>query len=260
MAELPQAVASASPRTEWRRGTAWLKHGWNEFRRDQALWLTLALLYSVTSGLLGAVLGVMGLLVVILFTPMLLAGLMLSMANGELRAGINIKQNISIATDALTRALRSETYIYLIILLGIVTLGLVLVVQIIQSVLKIGSLSNLFSSSIGAAVSPWWRWTGSLILLLLNVWLMMGLFYSVHRTALARRDAMQSVHESFVGVWRHAVAHVPYLVCFAIFYVMVASAFSANALWGFAVWLVVGTALVPFFVIASYRSYCEVFS
>jgi hypothetical protein len=257
----PQSMeANATSRTEFERGLGWVRVGWHMFQQDSAFWLSVSLMYLTVVALLG-VLPFAGFLLAVMLTPMMLAGVLLGLQQGiDLAPGASaFHRYVAAPVRLLTRAFVNESHVYAIVLLGIVSLGLVMLVRIAEYLLGVGALGNLFSTSAGAAVSWPWRLIGGLLVLLLNVALFMALFYAVHRTVLGGRDVMQAIHESFGASRRYALSHLVYLLGFGTAYAAMGAAFSVSMALGYLVWFALGAMLVPVFLHASYRSYHESF-
>lgn len=255
--------AVTSARMELGRGFAWLGQAWTGLQQHARFWFCLAGIYLLIAAMLGRI-PFAGYLLVVMLSPMLLAGALLTLTDGAETAATasapsNYQRYLAGPLRSLTRALAQEKYVFSMVLLGIVTVGMVMLLRIAQYLLGVGALGNIFSSSAGAVVAGWWRWTGGLLVLMLNISLLMSLFYAVHRTVLAERDPMQAVHDSFTAVTRHATSHVVYLVAFALAYVLIGGAFSWSQLAGYLTLFAVGVPMVALYIHASYRSYRHLF-
>jgi hypothetical protein len=255
----PQSVDPiAGARAEWNRGRAWVQRGWAQYRRQPSFWAGAAFLYLFSIALIMRI-PFAGFLVSVMLSPIVLAGVLLSLQRGlEIPAQEDKQRWLVQPARLLTTAFRGESHVYAVVLLGIVTLGLMVLVKIGEYLIGVGSVATLIST--GATVSWWWLVPGGLLVLALNLALWMGLLYAPHRTMLAGSDPMQAVHESFVACRRHALAHAVYLVLLALPYLLVAWAFGVSAVLGYLLWFSMGMVVLPVFVLASYESYRDNYS
>jgi hypothetical protein len=243
----------AGARAEWNRGRAWVRRGWEQYRRHPSFWAGAAFLYLFSIALIVRI-PFAGFLIAVMLSPIVLAGVLLGLQRGLAIPAVEDKQRWLVQpARLLTTAFRGESHVYAVVLLGIVTLGVMVLVKIGEYLIGVGSVATLIST--GAAVPWWWLVPGALLVLALNVALWMGLFYAPHRTVLASSDPMQAVHESFVACRLHARAHAVYLLVLAVPYLLVAWAFGVSAVLGYLLWFSVGIVVLPVFVLASYESY-----
>lgn len=253
------AEAVSSPGTQFSTGLRWARGGWEEVRRNAPLWVGMSALYLVPAALLLR-LPFAGALLVVLLSPMLLAGALLTAEHRKHRTGGNaVEQWLKQPLENLTSALTNSAYVYPAVLMGIVTLGLVVVVFIVEHLVGLTSLSGLRTAATLGAVPAASILMGILVAGLLQVLLLMALFYAVHRTTFAGRDPLTALGESFRACWRHPWAITGLAGVYALPYLLIVGGFSLSALLGYVLLFTVGLVCLPAFVLASYASYRQVF-
>ena len=100
---------------------------------------------------------------------------------------------------------------------------------------------------------------GVLIAAVLQVLVSMALFYALHRVLFARRDPLTAMEDSFKACLHRVWAIAGLTAVYAVPYLLVAGAFGVSRPVGYVLLLSVGLVSLPAFVIATYRSYGEVF-
>lgn len=250
-------VSSAG--TQFSTGIRWARIGWEATRRDVPFWIGMSALYLIPAALLLR-LPFAGPLLVVLLSPMLLAGALLAAERHRHTAtGTPVDQWLKRPFEKLTAALTDPAHVYPAVLMGIVTLGLVVVVFIIEHLVGLTSLNSLRSAASLGAVPAASLLLGVLVAGLLQVLLLMALFYAVHRTTFAGRDPLTAMGESFHACWRHPWAITGLAGVYALPYLLIVAGFGISALLGYILLLTVGLACLPAFVLASYVSYRQIF-
>lgn len=256
----PSAGSAATVAAELRRGWGWGRSGWEQVRGNLPLWIGMSCLYLVPAALL-ARLPFAGPLLVLLLSPMLLAGVLLAAERGGVRPDKDTAYERWLARPrrALVAALVDEVHIYPAILLGIITLGLVVLLFIVEHLFGFGSFSGVFGPA--ARNAPWWAIALGLVgAVILHALLAMGLLYAVHRTVLAGRDPIAAVGDSLAACTRHPAAALALVALYAIPYLAIVLAFSLSALLGYLLLFTVGVFALPIFVAASLVSYRDLFA
>ena len=233
------------------------------FDRDRVLWLGMAALYLLLGVALRRIPFVGG-LVVVLVSPLLLAGAMLAARDLHAHAGRPARrwqQSLAQPLRALLQALADETVTYPALLACIVTLGLVLSAKAIEYLLTGGSLlSGLAAGQLVAAARPW-TLVAIVLLATLYVLLAMALYFLIPLTVLGGHAVFGALAASFRACARHATA----LGLFAIGFVVLALAISlvfelAGGTWlGHLLLFTAGLIALPLFVAGLYCSYRTVF-
>ncbi|MFL6624778.1 MAG: hypothetical protein ACJ8J7_12440 [Sulfurifustaceae bacterium] len=243
------------------RAVRWVRQGWNGARRDLPFWLGMAALYLAGAALL-ARLPFAGPLLVLMLSPMLLAGALLA-AEAETRAVSGpetaYQRWVHQPGAALFAALTDADRVYSTVLLGIIVLGLIVTTFIIEYLFGFGSLHTLFSRSLYRATSIWAILPGIAGAAILQILLAMALVYAVHRTVLAGRDPFAGIAESFTACARHPVALATFGVIFLVPYIAVMIAFRFSTALGYVLLLAIGSIALPVSVIATLASYREIF-
>ncbi len=253
----PAAAHASSSR--FATGIRWARDGWDELRRNPSLWIGMSGLYLVPASLLIR-LPFAGPLLVVLLTPMLLAGALLA-AERPKRAALPtpLDEWLKRPSEELTRALTDPAHVYPAVLMGIVTLGLVVVVFIVEHLVGIGSWGSLRSAATFGAAPAVSLLLGMLVAGLLQVLLLMALLYAVHRAMFGGRDPLTALGESFNACVRHGWAVTVLIGAYALPYIVIAAGFSVSAILGYLLLYTVGLVFLPAFVLASYGSYRQIF-
>jgi hypothetical protein len=244
------------------RGFRWSRCGLAELRRDAPLWIGMAILYLLPAVVLARV-PFAGPLLVLLLSPILLAGALLSADNAKFTAPsageTAVHRWITRPGRALVSAIVDEKRVYPSVLLGIVTLGLVVLMFIVEHLFGLGSLRILLTASARHAAPLWSIALGLIGAAILHVLLLMGLLYAVHRTMLGGRDPMTGIGDSFAACARQPFAFLALAGPFALLYVLIVAAFGFSGILGYLLLFSVGLIALPAFVAATVCSYREVF-
>lgn len=245
----------------------WIACGRHMLLQQPSLWYGMAAVYIVL-GFLLTLIPFMGHLLLILITPMLLAGVVWGRAHPEpaetvaappaSSAQALFQTWIAQPAQELMRIFTQEDKIFAAVLLGIVTLGLVTLVKITGYLLVGGSmLSGLAASQMGMTQVT--ALLGMVLVAVLSVLLAMGLLYSVPLTVLGNRQPLDAISESFTTCRAHAKPLLALVAPFFLVYVVILTAF-ANSPWlGSLLTVSVGVLALPLFIAAVYCSYLTLF-
>lgn len=253
-----QAPATAAG-TQLLIGLGWARMGFEQVRREPTRWLPMSTWYLVPAVVLGQI-PFAGPLLVVLLSPLLWASALLALAEpSKADPGTPKERWMTQPLHELGRAFSDAAHVYPLVLLAIVTLGLLVTVFIVEHVFGIGSLSALRNASTVSVIPSISILAGLIVAGLLHVALFMALFYAVHRVLFAKRDPLNAMEDSFGACWRHGWAIAGLALAYLVPYVAVVTAFSLSRAFGYFLLLTIGLVALPAFVIASYRSYGEVF-
>lgn len=261
MAEIQNPDTPASARwLEAQRAWAWVLGAWEHARRDLPLWLGMSAIYLVAATLLSFI-PFAGFLLIVMLSPMILGSALLALHDGagEPESNEPVVHWLLRPGRQLLRIFAVEAHAFAIVLLGIVTLGLVVMLLIAEHFLHVGSFQSVVSVIVLRTIPPWWMFISLLIALVLNGALLMGMFYATHRTVLAGRDPMIAVHESFNACADHAAALASLAGIFLLVGLVIAVGFHLSMIAGYLLLFTLGLVALPMLVIASYHSYREIF-
>lgn len=209
----------------------------------------------------------MGDLLLILITPMLLAGVVWGRAQAH-HAGAprgdasRTPASIFMLFQAwvlqpaqeLVRIFTDTDKVFGAVLLGIVTLGLVMLVKITGYLLIGGSMvSGLTAGQLNAPQLS--ALAGMLVVAVLYMILTMALFYSVPLTIVAKREPLAAIAESFSTCRKHPAALLTLGLPFFIVYLILMAVFARYHWLGYLLVLSAGFVALPVFVASVYCSY-----
>ncbi len=266
-------------KTTINQAITWIASAWRLFRKQPVPWLGMTLIYVVVALLLKQI-PFMGDLVLILITPLMLAGALLTArsmerpaANGAIanetspspEADVGSNRRDALLAHALKpvrllfQAFTSQEKVLVVVVVCILTLGLAMVVKIVEYFLVGGFIvSGLTVTNLGTTPSVSVL-LGMLAVSVLYVLLVMGLFYIVHLTMLGNHDPMSAIADSFSACLRNAWPLAVFTTAFVIPYAVIESVFSALPWLGYALVLSFGLLIIPVFVIGTYYSYKDIF-
>lgn len=245
------------------RGGCWIHCGWQLLAGRPATWIGMSVLYLLAAVALKAI-PFVGHLVLVLLSPMWLAGALLAFKDAAPAPVLNPTGRgafdyLRLPLRQLLGAFTSESRVYAAVLTGIVFLGLVISVAICQYFIGAGSLSSGWSAARHGTAPPALLFVRLVAAGLLDIVLLMGLLYAVHRTVYARRDPLAAVADSFRACMRNPLALAVYAGAFALPYFVILGAFQMRSWLGYALLFTLGTVLLPLFVLTSYCSYRDIF-
>jgi hypothetical protein len=244
----------------------WIACGWRLLQEQQSLWYGMAALYMIL-GFLLTLIPFMGHLLLILVTPMLLAGVIWGRAHPEevepaaapsSPAQALFQTWVALPAQELMRIFAREDKIFAAVLLGIVTLGLVMAVKIVGYLFIGGSMI----SGLAAGQSAGTQLTtlaGMLLVAGLSVALGMALLYSVPLTVLGNRQPLDAIPESFSTCRANAKSLLALVAPFFLVYVAIMTAFANHPWLGTLLLISVGLLALPLFIAAVYCSYLALF-
>lgn len=245
----------------------WIACGRHMVQQQPSLWYGMAAVYIVL-GFLLTLIPFMGHLLLILITPMLLAGVIWGRAHPEqaeaaaappaTSAQALFQAWIAQPAQELMRIFAQTDKIFAAVLLGIVTLGLVMAVKIVGYLFIGGSMI----SGLAAGQSAGTQLTtllGMVLVAGLSVVLGMALLYSVPLTVLGNRQPLDAIPESFSACRANAKPLLALVAPFFLVYVVILVAF-ANSPWlGTLLLISIGLLALPLFIAAVYCSYLTLF-
>lgn len=257
--------ASESGHTSARPGhvqqaLSWIRGGWRLLQQDRPLWIGMAAIYLVLGALL-EIIPFAGHLLLVLLSPMLLAGALYALppAGTGSAPRASAVDHIRAPARQLLQAFASEARVYPAVLMGILVVGLVVLIAIAQYLIGAGS----FTAEVAAARHGVAQTAAAAARLLASGVmygvLIMALFYAVHRTVYGHREPMTAIAESFVATKQQAPALAIVALVFAVPYVAVAAAFQAAAWLGYVALFSVGLVALPVLVLASYCGYLDAY-
>lgn len=247
-----------------RQARDWIACGRQLVLQQQSLWYGMAAVYIVL-GFLLTLIPFMGHLLLILITPMLLAGVIwgrsqerpVAPAAGTPAQRI-LQEWVAQPAQELMCVFTQEGKMFAAVLLGIVTLGLVMVVKIIGYLLIGGSMIAGLAADLAGDTS-FLTLLGMVLVTFLSVLLGMGLLYSVPLTVLGNRQPLDAISESFTACRVHAKPLLALVAPFFLVYVVILAAF-ANSPWlGSLLTVSIGLLALPLFIAAVYCSYLALF-
>lgn len=246
------------------QGKNWIACGRRMVLRQKSLWYGMTAVYFIL-GFVLKLIPFMGDLLLILITPMLLAGVVWGRSHGQYTEPVALPRSASPAmmyfqtwiaqpAQELMRIFTQEDKMFGAVLLGIVTLGLAMLVKITGYLLVGGSmLSGLAASQMGTA--QFTTWLGMGLVAVLSLLLAMGLLFSVPLTVLGNKQPLAAISESFSVCREHAVALLALTVPFFLVYVVILLAYAKSHWLGYLLLLSAGFLALPVFVAAVYCSY-----
>lgn len=247
------------------RGMAWIAQGHQEVQKHKSLWFGMTAVYFIFGYLLKLI-PFMGDLLLILITPMLLAGVVWGRAqtnHADLSHDANhMPSSIPALLQAwviqpaqeLVRIFTQEDKVFGAVLLGIVTLGLVMLVKIAGYLFIGGSMVSGLTA--GQLNTPQMTTVlGMLVVAILYLILSMALFYSVPLTMLGNQDPLAAIAESFSTCRKNPAALLTLCTPFFIIYLILMAVFARYHWLGYLLVISVGFVALPVFVASAYRSY-----
>lgn len=248
------------------RAWGWIAGGQRLVSQDSSLWYGMAAVYFALAFLLKLIpLG--GTLLLILITPMLLAGVLWGQervrgaeprpAPSNTSAAALFQAWVARPAQELLRIFSHEEKVYPAVLLGMVTLGLAIFVLIPRDWFVGGSMVSGLAAS-GSGV-PYLMILKIAVVAALYVLLAMGLLFSVPLTVIGERLPLASIGESFAACRAHPTPLLGLVAPFFLVYFLILLAFARAAWLGYLLTFSVGLLTLPLFVAAVYCCYLELF-
>ena len=266
---LPASPPGQNTSDQIRLGLSWIAEGWQLVRNHQSIWLRMSAVY-LAFALLLKLIPFMGDLLLILITPVLLAGVIWGAAQGNYtpaelaptggRFLVPVLFQIFIAQPAqeLMRIFNEEEKVFGAVLLGIISLGLIMLVRITGYLLIGGSmLTGLLATQFG--VPQITTLVGMLVVILVYVALAMGLLFSVPLTVLGNRQPLAAISESFSTFRHNAVPLFTLSLPFVILYFVIWASFITHTSLGIVLVITAGLLALPLFVASVYCSFLSLF-
>lgn len=266
---LPANPPGPSLSDQIRLGLSWITEGWQLILYQKSIWIRMSAVYLVFA-LLMKLIPFMGDLLLILITPVLLAGVVWGVAQGNYsreeleptggRFLVPVLFQIFIAQPMweLMRIFKEEEKVFGAALLGIISLGLVMLIRIAGYLLIGGSmLTGLSATQFG--VPQITMLVGMLVVILVYMALAMGLFFSVPLTVLGNRQPLAAVSESFSTFRHNAIPLLTLSLPFVILYFIIWAVLSSHTWLGFVLVITAGLLALPLFVASVYRSFVALY-
>ena len=250
------------------RGMAWIAQGWHLVQEQPPLWFGMTAVY-LALGFTLKLIPFMGDLLLVLVTPMLLAGVVGGLAREKSAVHPNVNSEaFSISAllqiwlvqpaQELVSIFTREDKVFGAVQLGIVTLGLVMLVKITGYLLIGGSMvSGLTAGQLNASQIT--TVLGILVVAMLYLVLAMALLYSVPRAVLGNRLPFEAIAESFYACRHNAVPLLALAAPFFVVYLGVIAAFAKNHWLGYLLVFSAGIITLPIFVASVYSSYLALY-
>jgi len=246
-----------------RQGIDWIVLGARMVLDRKSLWFGMTAVYFVFAFLLKLI-PFMGDLLLILITPMLLAGVVRGRAQeshsgqtAEAGAAPTLFQAwVAGPVQELLSIFIQEDKVFGAMLLGIITLGLAMLVKITGYLLIGGSMVSGLAASQMSTPQPG-TLLGMLVVAVLYAILAMALIYSVPLTVLGNRQPLAAISESFSLCRKNAPALLTLTVPFFIVYLVILAAFAEHRGLGYLLVLSVGLVTLPLFIASAFSSYLK---
>ena len=248
-----------------KQGIDWIVLGMRTVLDRKPLWFGMTAVYLVL-GFLLKLIPFMGDLLLVLITPMLLAGVLWGRAQenpaGRVEeAGTSppsapglFQAWVTRPIQVLLRIFTQEDKVFGAGLLGIITLVLATLVKFTGDLLIGGSMiSGLAASQLSAPQTS--TILGMLVVAVLYVILAMALFFSVPLTVLGNRQPLTAISDSFSICRKNVVALLTLTAPFFVVYLVILVAFAEYHWVGYLLVFSVGFLALPLFVAAAFSSY-----
>jgi len=249
----------------FRQGVDWVVLGVRTVLDRKPLWFGMSAAYLVL-GFLLKLIPFMGDLLLILVTPMLLAGVVWGRAQenhpdqiepegaASVPATGLFQSWVSGPAQELARIFTQEDKMFSAVLLGIITLGLAMLANITGYLLVGGSIiSGLAASQLSAPQAG--TLVGMLVVAVLYVLLAMALYYSVPLTVLGNRQPLAAISDSFSLCRKNAPAVLTLTTPFFVIYLVILAAFAEYHWLGYLLVITVGFVTLPVFIASTLGSY-----
>ena len=205
-----------------RRGLSWIAGGWRLVRRDWVHWLGMSGIYMAIAIALQMV-PFIGVLILILVSPALLAGVLRGVRNLEDQARGVRGGSARGAGGHLHRAIRQlfsgfsrENDLLPVMVISTLTLSAAVVIEILAQLLKVGgpALPAMLAGSVGPAI--WLPALVSLVIVLvLQIALVMAIFYAVPLVLFRKDYPLAAIEKSFRACLHNALPLVVFGLPFA---------------------------------------------
>lgn len=252
-------LASGSTKSSYLQAVRWLRGGWALLQRSPSLWFGMSGIYLVLAVLLEGI-PFAGHLLLILLTPLLLAGALYALPDGGVSGNRSAADRyLRAPARQLLQAFAVESRVYPAVLMAIVTVGLVVLIAIGQYFIGAGSVSAEWAAARHGVTQTASIVVRLLVTTALFVVLFMALFYALPRTVYAHRDPLSAISDSFSACKRHALPLLWLALVFFAPYLAIAAAFRGSIWLGLLLLFTLGLVSLPLLVLAAYCSYRDAF-
>ena len=256
------------------RGWSWAIGGWRVVRQDIGLWAGMGLIFMSIAIVLKLI-PFIGLLLLVLLSPMLLAGAMQTASHidqgmrvmpaptdsGPQQLPQRMLAWLQRATGRLFSAFTDEDKALPLMVISTLTLGTVVIINILAVLLKIdgSAMGAMLAGSIGPRI-----WVpaliGWLLVLMLQLVLAMGALYAVPLILFRRELPLNAIAKSFSACKQNLVAVGVFGLPFLIISTLISALFFTLSFpRDYLAMLILGWLAVPFFATGLYRSYRDIF-
>jgi hypothetical protein len=259
-------------KADLQHGWSWTLDGLRTLKKDIGLWAGMGLIFMLIAIVLKLI-PFIGLLLLVLITPMLLAGALQTadaLTDGTLassparHSGLSpqgIMASLQRAAGRLFITFSDEERLLPLMVISTLTLGMVVAINILAVLLKIdgSALTAMAAGSVGPRV-----WVPALIgwflVRFLQLGLIMAVLYTVPLILFRREMPLVSIEKSFALCKQNFVAVCAFCLPFLLVYMLINVMFFALSfpLDDLAV-LLLGWMAVPIFATGLYRSYQDLF-
>lgn len=258
-------------KADLQHGWSWTLDGLGTLKKDIPLWVGMGLIFMLIAIVLKLI-PFIGLLLLVLISPMLLAGALQTadaLANGALASPAGhsvlspqgIMASLQRAAGRLFITFGDEEKLLPLMVISTLTLGMVVAINILAVLLKIdgSALTAMAAGSVGPRV-----WVPALIgwflVRFLQLGLIMTVLYTVPLILFRREMPLVSIEKSFSMCKQNFVAVCAFCLPFLLVYMLINVMFFALSfpLDDLAV-LLLGWMAVPIFATGLYRSYQDLF-
>lgn len=259
-------------KADLQHGWSWVLDGLVTLKKDVGLWICMGLIYMLIAIALKLI-PFIGLLLLVLISPMLLAGALQTagdLHSGNLAAPTHsgstlspqgITANLQRATGRLFIIFSDEEKLIPLMVISTLTLGMVVVINILAVLLKIdgSALTAMAAGSVGPRV-----WVPALIgwflVRFLQLGLIMTVLYSVPLILFRREMPLLSIEKSFAASKQNFIAVCAFGVPFLLVYILINVMFFALSFpFDDLAVLLLGWIAVPIFATSLFRSYQDLF-
>lgn len=241
---------------------AWIACGWQLFFGNRTLWLAMATIY-VALALLLTQLPFVGVLLLVLLTPALAAGALLTsreLETGGVTTGVRagawtdrVRAVFALALNRLLSVFGEADKTLSIMVIATLTLGAAVLVQILGQLLHVNTAAWPALVSGGVEVSIWLPWLLRLLfVVVLKLVLVLIMLYAVHQVVIAEQSPLAALENSVNACASNALP----LTGMAL--VLVLPLIVATELGGIALG-VIGLLILPVLVTSIYCSYKDMY-
>ncbi len=265
---MPMIIAKATVA----RSVAWFVCGWRLVYRRGDMWVGMTLIYLVGVIVLTRI-PFVGNLLLILVSPMLLAGALLTAHAGS-HPGITsgmvapdaprhsvgaLRGYVRQSVRLLGQALVDERYTLVAVICCVLTLGLVTMVKIAEYLVLGGSLASTLLTADAGGLLRLSVILGVPFVIALYVVLAMALFYLMHLTVLGELEPLGAIAKSFTACRKNAAPLLAFLAGFVTAYALIDASFRMSLWLGYLLVFTLGPILLSAFIAGTYCSYEDLF-